>query len=184
MTRAPLPLLLALLLGLLLGLAGCSSDSDDTPPPKTAAHDAVNPCRLAFSDQQIATPLEPGSAAAEPAGVDGDLAAGLAADGVCFDVAYEMYTKGWRVIGYRITASQGDVHYSDYVPDRVYRTQFDEESKLATRPLPGLYVPLQGCVDVTGRVELAGPHGVRAAYVATGTYGRDCAAYEKRHGGA
>jgi hypothetical protein len=172
MTRLPLTLLLALL----LGLAACSNDSDHTPPVKVAAHDAVNPCTLARDDQQVATKLRPATPAMKPARLDGLVGAGLAADGVCFDVSYEMYTKGWKVVGSRITATKDGVVYSDYVPHRVYLTQFDSRGA-STKPLPGLYVPLKGCVDVTARVELSGPHGVHGAYTATATYGRDCAKY-------
>jgi hypothetical protein len=173
MTRLPL----ALLVALLLGLTACSHGSDHTPPVRVAARDAVNPCTLARDDQQVATKLTPATAAAKPARLDGALGAGLAADGVCFDVDYEMYTKGWKVLGSRITATKDGVVYSDFVPHRVYLTQFDPEFKLATKPLPGLYVPLKGCVDVTGRVDMTGPHGVHASYVAKATYGRGCAKY-------
>ena len=175
MSRLPLVVLLALL----LGMSACSKDSDHTPTAKVAAHDAVNPCTLAWDDQQVATNLRPATPAVKPAALDGDVRAGLAADGVCFDAGYEMYTKGWKVLGTRITAHQDGTAdglvYSDYVPHRVYLTQFDAKTKLATKPLPGLYVPLKGCVDVTARVDLAGPHGVRGAYTATATYGRGCA---------
>jgi hypothetical protein len=173
MSRLPLVVLLALL----LGPTACSNDSDQAPPVKTAAHDAVNPCTLAWDDQQVATTLRPATPAVKPAALDGDVRAGLAADGVCFDVSYEMYTKGWKVLDSRITAAKGGVVYSDVVPHRVYLTQFDAKSKLVTKPLPGLYVPLKGCVDVTARVDLTGPHGVHGAYTATATYGRGCATY-------
>jgi hypothetical protein len=171
MTRLPL----ALLLAAVLALSGCSNDSN-TPRTKVASRDAVNPCTLAWDDQQIATTFVPANAAMKPAKLDGDLAAGLAADGVCFDVRYEMYTKGWKVVRSRISATQGGVGYSQTVPDRVYRAQFDDKGA-PTKPLPGLYVPLRGCVDVTASVDLTGPHGVRGSYTATSTYGRNCAKY-------
>lgn len=114
----------------------------------------------------------------KPAKLNGDLGAGLAADGVCFDVSYEMYTKGWKVVRSRISATNGGLVYAATVPDRAYQAQFDSKG-VPTKPLPGLYVPLRGCVDVTASVDLTGPHGVHGSYTATSTYGRSCAKYTK-----
>jgi hypothetical protein len=171
MNRVPL----ALMLAALLALAGCSGDSRPSPRAKVVARDAVNPCALAFKDQQIATPLEARSPAVQRTQLDGHLVAGLAADGVCFDVFYEVHAPGWKVKGYRVSADQGGVRYSSHVPDRVFQTQFDEKTKLSTKPLPGLYVPLRGCVDVSAHVDLVGPHGQPGTYAGRATYGRGCA---------
>lgn len=138
----------------------------------SAAPAVADPCSDAWAHQQVAKPFTPSSASANGvSNFESLLAVGTRDDGLCLATTTELHDSSWAISSIVLSATGRG---QDGLSVTFTRTGTDRNEDLNV-----LYVPLRGCVRVTGRITATHSRGsatspAAATWMATGWYGRGC----------
>lgn len=147
-------------------LAGCGGTVAH-PVKQAAASTSTDPC-VAWAQQQVSATFKPANVTARGLGFESGIRVDALKDGLCLDTSTEFHAPGWKVSAITISATG---HGQDGLPVTFTRTGTDKSEALGA-----LYVPLEGCVRVTGTVR-ATKGAETALWRAGDAYGRGCKAY-------